>query len=195
MFAQIEQTASVFQWVQRERFSPTRPWQEISLSQQRIQSQQASILHKLINDYLDQYLLARYDHLFGEASTYDGTISDIGEVVGGATPSKKKPEYYCHRGIGRITPRDLSNTNNKFIAHGSADITQEGFNSCSIQKLPAGTVLFSSRAPIGYLAIAVDEVTTNHCFLDYQNQGAERCHRVLLRRRRTALQLLIADSR
>lgn len=121
-------------------------------------------LNNTINDYLDQYLLARYDHLFGEASTYDGTISDIGEVVGGATPSKKKPEYYCHRGIGWITPRDLSNTNNKFIAHGSADITQEGFNSCSIQKLPAGTVLFSSRAPIGYIAIAVDEVTTNQGF-------------------------------
>ena len=113
------------------------------------------------NDYLEQCLLARYDHLFGGASTYDGTIAGIGDVVGGATPSKKRPEYYCHDGIGWITPRDLSNTSDKFVAHGADDITQAGFDSCSVKKLPAGTVLFSSRAPIGYIAIAADEVTTN----------------------------------
>ena len=116
------------------------------------------------NDYLEQCLLARYDYLFGHAGSYDGTISDIGDVVGGATPSKKKPEYYCHDGIGWITPRDLSNTSDKFIAHGADDITQMGFESCSVKKLPAGTVLFSSRAPIGYIAIATDEVTTNQGF-------------------------------
>lgn len=116
------------------------------------------------NDYLEQCLLARYDHLFGHVGSCDGTISDIGDVVGGATPSKKKPEYYCHDGIGWITPRDLSNTIDKFIAHGADDITQTGFESCSVKKLPAGTVLFSSRAPIGYIAIATDEVTTNQGF-------------------------------
>ena len=117
-----------------------------------------------LNDYLEQCLLARYDHLFRGAGTYNGTISDIGDVVGGATPSKKRPEYYCHEGIGWITPKDLSNTTNKFVAHGADDITRVGFDSCSIKKLPAGTVLFSSRAPIGYIAIASDEVTTNQGF-------------------------------
>lgn len=121
-------------------------------------------IHSLINDYLEQCLLARYDHLFRGAGTYNGTISDIGDVVGGATPSKKRPEYYCHEGIGWITPKDLSNTTNKFVAHGADDITRVGFDSCSIKKLPAGTVLFSSRAPIGYIAIASDEVTTNQGF-------------------------------
>ena len=116
------------------------------------------------NDYLEQCLLARYDHLFRHVGSYDGTISDIGDVVGGATPSKKKSEYYCHDGIGWITPRDLSNTSDKFIAHGADDITKMGFESCSVKKLPAGTVLFSSRAPIGYIAIATDEVTTNQGF-------------------------------
>lgn len=115
-------------------------------------------------NYLEQCLLARYDHLFRGAGTYNGTISDIGDVVGGATPSKKRPEYYCHEGIGWITPKDLSNTTNKFVAHGADDITRVGFDSCSIKKLPAGTVLFSSRAPIGYIAIASDEVTTNQGF-------------------------------
>ena len=109
-------------------------------------------------------MLARYDHLFGGKSAHNGTIADIGDVVGGATPSKKKPEYYCHDGIGWITPRDLSNTSDKFIAHGADDITQAGFDSCSVKLLPAGTVLFSSRAPIGYIAIATDDVTTNQGF-------------------------------
>ena len=118
-------------------------------------------LNNRLNDYLEQCLLARYDHLFRGAGTYNGTISDIGDVVGGATPSKKRPEYYCHEGIGWITPKDLSNTTNKFVAHGADDITRVGFDSCSIKKLPAGTVLFSSRAPIGYIAIASDEVATN----------------------------------
>ena len=70
-------------------------------------------LNNRLNDYLEQCLLARYDHLFRGAGTYNGTISDIGDVVGGATPSKKRPEYYCHEGIGWITPKDLSNTTNK----------------------------------------------------------------------------------
>ena len=118
----------------------------------------------MTNDYLEQLLLARFDRLFQSADSFNGTISDIGEVVGGATPSKKRPEYYCHRGIGWITPRDLSNTSDKFIAHGADDITQAGFDSCSAKKLPAGSVLFSSRAPIGYIAIASDEVTTNQGF-------------------------------
>ncbi len=109
-------------------------------------------------------MLARYDHLFGAPNEYDGTIADIGNVIGGATPSKKKPEYYCADGIGWITPRDLSNTTDKFIAHGADDITQLGYDSCSVKMLPAGTVLFSSRAPIGYIAIAADNVTTNQGF-------------------------------
>lgn len=109
-------------------------------------------------------MLARFDHLFGNKSAHDGTIADIGDVVGGATPSKKRPEYYCYDGIGWITPRDLSNTSDKFIAHGADDITQAGFDSCSVKKLPAGTVLFSSRAPIGYIAIAADDITTNQGF-------------------------------
>lgn len=85
-------------------------------------------------------------------------------MVGGATPSKKRPEYYSHDGIGWITPKDLSSTSDKFIAHGADDITQAGFDSCSVKVLPAGSVLFSSRAPIGYIAIATDEVTTNQGF-------------------------------
>lgn len=122
------------------------------------------LLNRLLNDYLEQLLLARFDRQFQSTDSFNGTISDIGDVVGGATPSKKRSEYYCHQGIGWITPRDLSSASDKFIAHGADDITQAGFSSCSAKKLPAGSVLFSSRAPIGYIAIASDEVTTNQGF-------------------------------
>lgn len=117
-----------------------------------------------LNGYLEELLLAKYDKLFPADAAFTGVLSDIGEVVGGATPSKKRPDYYCAEGIGWITPRDLSNTNDKFIAHGADDITNAGYISCSAKLLPKGSVLFSSRAPIGYVAIAADETATNQGF-------------------------------
>lgn len=116
------------------------------------------------NGYLEELLLAKYDKLFPANADFTGILSDVGTVVGGATPSKKRSEYYCSNGIGWITPRDLSNTSDKFIAHGADDITDEGYASCSAKLLPKGSVLFSSRAPIGYVAIATNEVATNQGF-------------------------------
>ncbi len=118
----------------------------------------------MLNGYLEELLLAKYDELFPADENYTGVLSDVGEIVGGATPSKKKPEYYCVDGIGWITPRDLSNSSDKFIAHGADDITDAGYASCSAKMLPKGSVLFSSRAPIGYVAITTDEVATNQGF-------------------------------
>ena len=117
-----------------------------------------------LNGYLEELLLAKYDDLFPADGNFNGTLADVGNVIGGATPSKKKPEYYCSNGIGWITPRDLSNTNDKFIAHGADDITKAGYDSCSAKLLPKNSVLFSSRALIGYIAIAADEVVTNQGF-------------------------------
>lgn len=93
-----------------------------------------------------------------------GTISDLGAVVGGSTPSKSKPEYYTEDGIAWITPKDLSINKAKFISHGENDITKLGLKNSSASIMPEGTVLFSSRAPIGYIAIASGEVTTNQGF-------------------------------
>lgn len=93
-----------------------------------------------------------------------GKISDLGKVVGGATPSTSNKEYYVKNGIGWITPNDLSNTEDKYIAHGERDITNEAVDSCSTVLMPKGTVLISSRAPIGYLAIASDTLCTNQGF-------------------------------
>lgn len=90
-------------------------------------------------------------------------ISDLGQVVGGATPSTKKDEYY-NGDIAWITPKDLSDFKGRYISRGERNITKAGKDSCSTQLLPKNTVLFSSRAPIGYVAIAENEMCTNQGF-------------------------------
>ena len=92
------------------------------------------------------------------------TISDIGTVIGGATPSTKKTENYDGGQIPWITPKDLSTFSGRYISRGDRNITEVGLKSCSTQLLPAHSVLFSSRAPIGYVAIAQNEVCTNQGF-------------------------------
>ena len=92
------------------------------------------------------------------------TIGDLGTVVGGATPSTKKTENYDGGTIAWITPKDLAGFSGRFISRGERNITEQGLKSCSTQLIPAHTVLFSSRAPIGYIAIAEREVCTNQGF-------------------------------
>jgi type I restriction enzyme S subunit len=92
------------------------------------------------------------------------TIADLGEVVGGATPSTKKSENYENGDISWITPKDLSTSNGRYIYRGERNITETGLKSCSTKMLPKNTVLFSSRAPIGYVAIAAKEMCTNQGF-------------------------------
>lgn len=119
------------------------------------------------NDNLEQQVQAYFQELFvdnADPAWTLGTISDLGTVVGGSTPSKSKPEYYTEDGIAWITPKDLSINKAKFISHGENDITELGLKNSSASIMPEGTVLFSSRAPIGYIAIASGEVTTNQGF-------------------------------
>lgn len=120
-----------------------------------------------INDNLQQQAQSYFQGLFVDNADPEwaiGTISDLGTVVGGSTPSKAKPEYYTESGIAWITPKDLSINKSKFVSHGENDITELGLKNSSAAIMPEGTVLFSSRAPIGYIAIAAGEVTTNQGF-------------------------------
>ena len=124
-------------------------------------------LNDRINDNLEQQAQSYFQELFVDNADPEwttGTISDLGTVVGGSTPSKAKPEYYSESGIAWITPKDLSNNKSKFVSHGENDITELGLRNSSASIMPEGTVLFSSRAPIGYIAIAAGEVTTNQGF-------------------------------
>jgi type I restriction enzyme S subunit len=120
-----------------------------------------------INHHLEQQCYAIYRRFFVEEENPSwevGTVANLGEVIGGSTPSKAKPEYYTKQGIAWITPKDLSISKNKFILHGEVDITDLGLRNSSTRLMPRGTVLFSSRAPIGYIAIASGDVCTNQGF-------------------------------
>lgn len=111
-----------------------------------------------------------------------GKLSDVGEIIGGGTPSKSKPEYYSEIGIPWITPKDLSINKNKYISRGEIDISELGLRESSARLMPKGTVLFSSRAPIGYIAIAKNAVTTNQGFksvVPFENISSEYIYLLL----------------
>lgn len=113
----------------------------------------------------------------------NGSLADLGEIIGGGTPSTANPEYYSKEGIAWITPNDLSNTTDKYISHGERDITQLGLDNSSAKLMPKGTVLLTSRAPIGYLGIAINEVSTNQGFksiVPYKKYGSEYVYYTVL---------------
>lgn len=124
-------------------------------------------VNKKINDNLEKQMELYFRYLFIDNinSNWEiGCIADIGTVIGGGTPSKAKSEYYTNNGIAWITPKDLSNQKSKFISRGENDITELGLKNSSAKIMPKGTILFSSRAPIGYIAIANNDITTNQGF-------------------------------
>jgi type I restriction enzyme S subunit len=163
---------------------PSSTFQELempvpTIKEQRVIVDTLSVLdtriaeNRKINHHLEQIAQAIFKSWFVDFEPFggeippdwrEGTISDLGNVIGGSTPSKAKPEYYTEHGIAWITPKDLSINKNKFIAHGADDITELGLRNSSARLMPKGTVLFSSRAPIGYIAIASGEVCTNQGF-------------------------------
>lgn len=90
-------------------------------------------------------------------------IDEVAEIIGGGTPPTKFDEYWNGK-IPWLTPRDLSNFTGRFITRGERNISKLGLLNSSARLIPKGSVLLSSRAPVGYLAIAKNEITTNQGF-------------------------------
>lgn len=97
-------------------------------------------------------------------------LEDIGLIYSGGTPKTNILEYWGND-ISWISPSDLSKYENVYIERGAKSITKLGLEKSSAQLFPAGTVLFSSRAPIGYTVIAKNEMTTNQGFKSVQPLG------------------------
>ena len=93
-------------------------------------------------------------------------IGDVCDVVGGATPSTRLAANWGGD-VPWITPDDLSRHNDTYIAEGRRSLTRSGYTSCSARLMPEGTVLFTSRAPIGYVAIASRALCTNQGFKSF----------------------------
>jgi len=95
-------------------------------------------------------------------------ISTIGEqtqTVGGATPSTKNDEFWDNGNNHWTTPKDLSNLTDKILLNTDRKITDAGLKKISSGLLPKDTVLMSSRAPVGYLALAKIEVAINQGYI------------------------------
>ncbi len=102
--------------------------------------------------------------LFGIPNNWSWTIlSDIGSIAAGGTPSTKD-EINFSGDISWLTPADLSDYAQKYISHGRRNLSELGLKNSSAVLLPKGSVLFSSRAPIGYVVIAENLISTNQGF-------------------------------
>ena len=89
-------------------------------------------------------------------------IGNVAEVVGGSTPKTEKREFWGGNNCW-ITPAEIDD--DSFIVKNTVRrLTDEGVKSCSLKRLPIGTVLLSSRAPIGKVAIAGVEMYCNQGF-------------------------------
>ena len=141
--------------------------------QRRIVSEYQTVERRIANNErlikkLEETAQAIYHHTFVEGIDENnlpegwrkGTIGDLGEVIGGATPSTEIPEYWVDNGISWLSPADMPR-GVMYVDTTAKHITTEAYNSASTKMLPIGTVLFSSRAPIGLTAIAGIELCTN----------------------------------
>jgi type I restriction enzyme S subunit len=93
-------------------------------------------------------------------------LDAVGAIVGGGTPSATDPDNFAEAGEGVpwLTPADLGGYSDLYISRGARDLSEKGSRTSSATLMPAGTVLFTSRAPIGYVAIAANPISTNQGF-------------------------------
>ena len=93
-------------------------------------------------------------------------LGTVGAIVGGGTPDASDADNFTGPGTGFpwLTPADLGRDRKLFISRGARDLTEQGIRTSSAKRMPAGTVLFTSRAPIGYVAIARNPISTNQGF-------------------------------
>ena len=90
-------------------------------------------------------------------------VAEIADVIGGGTPKTKKPEYWGGD-IPWLTPKDLSGEHPRYVSRGGRTITNAGLENSSARIVPPKTVLLTSRAPVGYVAMAKNPITTNQGF-------------------------------
>ena len=93
-----------------------------------------------------------------------GKLDEVLSICGGSTPSTKNPDFWDGK-INWTSPKDLSNSKGIFLLNTEKKITKEGLNKISSGLLPKGTLLLSSRAPVGYLSITNLEVAINQGYI------------------------------
>lgn len=119
---------------------------------------------KFQNEIKQQFVVLKFHDPSERNSEWRETsIGEIAEIVGGGTPSTKIPEYFGGN-IPWITPKDLSIRHERYIKQGKRNLSSQGLENSSAKLVPANSVLLTTRAPIGYVAIAKNELATNQGF-------------------------------
>lgn len=142
---------------------------DLTLDEQRTIAETLSSLddriaeNKKINHHLVELIDAQFTHLLQNNVLFKSTFSEIGEIVGGGTPSKKVEEYW-NGDIPWLSPKDLSLNPAMFTSKGQNSISELGYKKSSAKLMPRNSILFSSRAPIGYITIAENDISTNQGF-------------------------------
>jgi type I restriction enzyme S subunit len=98
-------------------------------------------------------------------------MGEISEIIGGGTPATSDDGNFAEHGIAWLTPADLTGYKETYIIRGRRDLSEQGYRQSAARLMPAGTVLFSSRAPIGYCAIAAGQIATNQGFKSFVLKG------------------------
>src|SRR5690606_9771922 len=158
---------AILQLAVRGKLVPQDPNDEpASVLLERIEEEKRRLYHEgQIGKPRPADILAPHDQPYEIPATWVWTrLASVGEIVGGGTPRTNNPEYWADEGIPWITPADLNGLKGKYVSRGRRDISRAGLENSSAQLLPRGTVLFSSRAPIGYVAIAANPLATNQGF-------------------------------
>lgn len=93
-------------------------------------------------------------------------LNQVGLIIGGGTPPSGESDNFTAggSGIAWLTPADMARQPGLEVRHGARDLTEKGLRSSSATLMPKGTVLFTSRAPIGYVGVAAQDITTNQGF-------------------------------
>ena len=91
-------------------------------------------------------------------------LQSLGEIIGGGTPKTKNSEYWEGGNIAWLTPADMKYIHGKYVSRGKRDITKLGLEKSSAKLMPRNSIVYSTRAPIGYIAITNNELSTNQGF-------------------------------
>src|SRR5699024_8063873 len=88
-------------------------------------------------------------------------LNQIGGIVSGGTPKSNEPNFWDEEGIIWITPKDMGQNKNLLISKSARKISSLGLEKSSAKLIPKGSIVYSSRAPIGHINIVEKEYTTN----------------------------------
>lgn len=117
-------------------------------------------------ELLNEYLKSVFAEMFYGKGFEEVELGEITKIVSGSTPSTSKEEYW-NGDINWIAPAELTDGHNYYYYETKKKITEKGLKSCSSNLFPPGTVMLTTRAPIGKVAIAGKEMCSNQGFKNF----------------------------